>query len=351
MKFYDILQMDAQANKNIMSGIESQSEKLKFKIGLFLRSILIVVFAIIFISALSVAFGSDNSPMAVVIFCILLSVRFVDFGYYIKDELIALCIVFWILLISPVISYAVFPLLGFFINAISLYIILFLTCDKPEMGNGGLFGFAYIYLSGNTVYGEMLVQRFYLTFTGVVICGLIFYSKHKDKNKELRFMEKIKQIKLTDFKYQWMLKLSVGISLVLLFGIALNIERFIWIGFASASLLSIYSPNPELKQRFIQRFTGAIVGVIAFFLIYNIIPIELHIIIGPLGGFCLGFCIDYKHKTAMNCLGALLVASEIYGLEYSMFLRISNTVIGLVLALIFLYLYERYINIRKPQHS
>lgn len=344
MKFYDILQIDAQANKNLMNNCSTKSEKNKFAIGLFLRSILIVVFAILFISTLSTLFGSENNPMAVVIFCVLLSVRFVDFGYCIKDELINLTIVFWILLISPVVASSIFPFGGFCINLVSLLIILLITCDKPEMGNGGLFCFSYIYLCGNPVYGEGLIQRFYLTLVSLIICGLVFYFKHKDKNKDIRFIDKVKEFKITEFKYQWILKLTVGISLILFIGMALNIERFMWAGFAYSSLLSIYSPQPNIKERFIQRIIGVMQGVIVFFLIYNILPLEMHGIIGPLGGFCLGFCIDYKHKTAMNSLGALFIATEIYGLQYSIILRITNTTIGLIFGIAFLYIYEKYVS-------
>lgn len=39
------------------------------------RSVLIVVFAIVFISLLSGVFGSDNTPMAVALFCIMLGIR------------------------------------------------------------------------------------------------------------------------------------------------------------------------------------------------------------------------------------------------------------------------------------
>lgn len=344
MRFYDILQLDAQANKNLMNNSSENSDKKKLRIGIFCRSFLLVLFAVLFITTLTTLFGSENTPMAVVIFCILLGVRFVDFGYCIKDEMLTLCLVFLILLVSPVISATVFPLFGFVINLISLFTIFFFTCDKPEMGNGGLFSFAYIYLFGNPVYDEVLIQRFFLTLTGFVICGIVFYFKHKDKNTEIRLSEKVKQLRTKDFKFQWLLKLSVGISGMLFLGVTLNIDRVMWAGFACASLLSIYSPCPKLKERVLQRIIGVIIGVIIFFVIYSLLPTEFHGIIGIFGGFILGFCIEYQHKTAMNCLGALLIASETYGLHYSIFLRITNTIIGLIFGFAFLYVCEKSIS-------
>ncbi len=343
MKFYDKLQLDPKELKKLIKDSSSSKEKIELISAMVLRSILLVLFAIVFISTLSTIFGSENSPMAVVIFCILLAIRFVDFGYCIKDELIILSIVFLILLISPTIAFSVCPLLGFFINLVSFFTILLITCDKPEMGNGGLFSFAYIYLCGNTVYGEAFIQRCYLTLICLILCGIVFYIKHKDKNKEIRFIEKNKNTNFKDFKYHWMIRMAIGISTMLLVGVIFEIERFMWAGFACGSLLSVYSTSSKIKERFMQRLIGAIAGVIVFLLIYNLLPKDLHSMIGPLGGFCLGFCVDYKYKTALNCLGALFIACGIYGLEHSLFLRVSDTIIGLLFGFLFIYIYERFV--------
>lgn len=340
MKFYDVLQLDPQVNKSLIRKSSSHNERLKLKLGMFLRSLLIVLFAVVFIASLSNIFGNENSPMAVAIFCILLGVRFVDFGYRIKDALLNLSVVFLILLISPVLAYKAFPLLGWIIHFVSFFSILFITCDKPEMGNGGLFSFAYIYLSGNPVFGTVLFKRFLLTIVGLVICGTIFYVKHKEKYNEVQFQTKIKEFSLYEHKFQWMIRMSLGVSLILTLGTFLQIERFMWAGFACGSLLSDHSENPPIKKRFIHRLIGALAGSVLFYIIYSIIPEELHFIIGPLGGFCLGFCTDYKYKTAMNCLGALMLASGIYGVNTSILLRIGDTLIGIIFALVFYYIYD-----------
>ena len=344
MKFYDILQWDPQVTKMFMKKEIIKKEKMKLASGMFMRSLLIVLFAIVFITGLTAIFGSKNTPMVVAVFCILLGVRFVDFGYCIKDALLMLSLAFFLLLVSPVIADSVFPLWGFVIHLISFFIILFVTCDKPEMGNGGLFGFAYIYLSGNPVYGQDFIQRIYLTLTGLIICGSIFYLKHRDKNRDMRFIEKIKQIDMQEFKYQWMLRMSMGVGAILSLGHAFHIERFMWAGFACGSLLCEYSKESKIKERFIQRFTGVVAGSIMFYLIYSLLPVGLHGMIGPFGGFCLGFCVDYKFKTALNCLGALMIVSQIYGLQSAVILRIIDTVLGITFALLFYYVYERYIS-------
>ena len=63
MKFYDMLQLDPQIIKDMMGKSSVKKEKRKLATAMFLRSILSVLFAILFISALSSAFGSENTPI------------------------------------------------------------------------------------------------------------------------------------------------------------------------------------------------------------------------------------------------------------------------------------------------
>lgn len=340
MEFYDILQKDPLLIKQLINGSESKKEKQKLRFGMFIRSLLIVLFAIAFVSPLSSLFGSQNSSMAVVIFCILLGVRFVDFGYCIQDAMFNLAIVFLLLLISPVLAYYSNPLLGLIIHFLSLFTILLITCDKPEMGNGGLYSFAYIFLSGNPVTGDMFFNRFLLMCVGLIICGLIFFIKHKDKNKDIRFRSKLQKFSLYSHKHQWQIRMSFGVSLILTLGTAMQLERFMWAGFACGSLLSDHSENPKIHERFLHRIIGVISGSALFYIVYSIIPNSLHMIIGPLGGFCLGFCTDYRYKTALNCFGALMLTAGIYGLHSAIILRITDTLVGIVFAICFYYLYK-----------
>lgn len=108
-----------------------------------------------------------------------------------------------------------------------------------------------------------------------------------------------------------------------------------WMGFACASLLSEYPYSGNTVVRFRQRIVGAVAGCCAFFLLYQITPEAFHSLMGPLGGLCLGFCTDYRYKTAMNCFGALMLGTGIYGLHGAVILRIVDTVLGVTFGLIF----------------
>ena len=60
----------------------------------------------------------------------------------------------------------------------------------------------------------------------------------------------------------------------------------------------------------------------------------------------MGFCTDYRYKTAMNCFGALMMGTGIYGLQGAVILRIADTFLGVVFALIFAAVFHRLAAVR-----
>src|SRR5699024_120898 len=101
MKFYDALQLDPTILKRKIAACTTRREQAWYWTAMAVRSVLIVAFAIVFISLLSGLFGSDNTPMAVALFCIMLGIRFVNFEYCIGDSLITLALALAILVAVP----------------------------------------------------------------------------------------------------------------------------------------------------------------------------------------------------------------------------------------------------------
>lgn len=144
----------------------------------------------------------------------------------------------------------------------------------------------------------------------------------------------------------WQVRMALGVSLVLTVGQVVGVERFMWMGFACASLLSEYPYSGNACVRSRQRIIGAIAGSCAFFILYLVTPEAFHSLMGPLGGLCLGFCTDYRYKTAMNCFGALMLGTGIYGLSGAVLLRIVDTVLGVLFGLLFAAIFHRLAGVR-----
>lgn len=346
MKFYDALQLDPAVLKKKIKESQTHNEKNFYRTAITVRAFLIVAFAVIFIGALSNIFGAENSPMAVALFCIILALRFVNFEYCVGDSLITLAIVMGILLFIPSFISILPSVLLFFVHLSALFLLLYITSQRPELGNGGLYGFAYIYVVGNPVHGEILLQRAELTVVGYIICAALLLLKHRHMHTEKRFHSIIINFSFSNLVNLWQLRLALGVSLVLTLGAVFDIKRFMWMGFACSSLLAQYPYSEDTHTRFWQRIIGAIVGSGAFFVLYQIIPETLLPLMGPAGGLCLGFCTDYRYKTAINCFGALMAGTAIYGLKDAVLLRIFDTILGVVFGLIFAWAFHKLLTVK-----
>ena len=341
MKFYDALQLDPAILKRNSAACDTRGGKGYYWTAIAVRSALIVAFAIVFISLLSGVFGADNTPLAVVLFCMMLGIRFVNFEYCIGDSLITLAAVLAILVLAPSAAAVLPPVFLIPLHFAAFFTILSMTAQRPEMGNGGLYSFAYIYLTGNPVAGEALARRGLLALAGYLICGAILFARHRHQHKTTRFHHVVQAFDPSAPLFLWQLRMALGVSLVLTVGQVFGVERFMWMGFACASLLSEYPYRGNTFTRFWQRIVGAVAGSCAFFLFYLIMPEALRPLMGPLGGLCLGFCTDYRYKTAMNCFGALMLATGIYGLHGAVILRIVDTLLGVTFGLVFAAIFHR----------
>lgn len=346
MRFYDALQLDPGVLKSKINAAETPEERKKLKVARFVRAVLLVAFCVITIAPIGHIFGQENSSIAVALICIMLGLRFVDFGYCLEDALFNLGVVLFLLVAGPAVAAAVNPLLSVIIHFLSFFIILLMTTDRPEMGNGGIYSFAYVFIVGNPVTGDLLVKRSLLMICGYIICSVIYFFKHYDKHEKIRFKYILSKFKLSKEKNQWQLQFALGVSIFLTLGASLHLERMMWGGFACASLLGCYSSFSEgtVKERFSDRIIGVVIGSLLFAVLYSIVPAKLHFIFGPMGGFCLGFFTEYRHKTMINCFGALMISTGLYGLQGSVMLRIVNNLIGAAFGTLFFVLYQKLIN-------
>ena len=335
MKFYDALQMDPAILKRSIALCSTKREKAYYWTAMAVRSVLIVAFAVVFISLLSGLFGADNTPLAVALFCMMLGIRFVNFEYCVGDSLAALAAVLAILVLAPCWAAVLPPIFLIPLHFTAFFALLYMTVQRPEMGNGGLYSFAYIYLTGNPVTGEALTRRGLMALVGYFICGALLLLKHRHQHSTTRFHHIVRRFDLSSPVYLWQLRMALGVSLAMTAGQVFGVERFMWMGFACASLLSEYPYSGNTVVRFRQRMVGVVAGCCAFFLLYQATPDSFHSLMGPLGGLCLGFCTDYRYKTAMNCFGALMLGAGIYGLQGAVILRIADTFLGAAFALIF----------------
>ena len=103
VSFYGLMQLGVPQLKGLLRQAAG-AERRRLLLALLARDAACVGFAVVFISALTALFGGANSPAAVVIFCLLLSCRFVHYNYRMADTLRNMAAAFALLTLGPALA-------------------------------------------------------------------------------------------------------------------------------------------------------------------------------------------------------------------------------------------------------
>lgn len=330
MSLYQKLQLSPLVLKQHLTHAKSTGEKINIYLILSLRSLLLILFAIIFITTLNHYFSIENSSVAVSLFCILLGIRFVPYGYEIKQSLGALLVTLFLMFGNSCLNTLGQPLLFFIANLLSLTLILILTANEPIMGNAGIYVFSYLFITNTPVTGTLQRLRFLELGLGFLICGAVLVLKHHHKNQSDTVKQLFQNFTFKDPKCLWQLRLALGVSLSVYLGQLCHLPRVVWLGYACMSVLLPYQATQS--RRTFLRIIGVIIGSILFGLVYKHTPPQFIFLIGPLSGLLLGYTTTYLMTTILNCFGGLLLATTIYGIDQSIIFRINNNFLGAVSA-------------------
>ena len=332
MSFYGLMQLGVPQLKGLLRQAAG-AERRRLLLALLARDAACVGFAVVLISALTALFGGANSPAAVVIFCLLLSCRFVHYNYRMADTLRNMAAAFALLTLGPALAPLGGPLLHLLLNLFCIGVLLLITADQPELGNASLYLFSYLFMYGNPVSGRSLALRGLEMLLGFALCAAVLYHNHRGRTPERPFRAVLRAFSLADEKCRWQLRVAVGISLAVLTGELLGLPRIMWVGFSCSSILTAYGSHPV--RRAAGRVGGVLGGSLLFCLLYQLCPPALHGGLGILSGLCLGLCASYGFCTVFNCLGALLTASALFGPGPAAAIRVCNNVLGSLFGLFF----------------
>ena len=209
----------------------------------------------------------------------------------------------------------------------------------------------YMFLYGNPVDGHLLVLRAEEMLPGCLLCGVVFYINHRKKHYDQDFSQIIKGFSLFDPLGKWQFQVILGLSVGILVGELLHLDRIMWVGCACLTILAQYGERPN--KRAFQRLGAVVAGSILFGIVYQMLPDSAYSYLGIYSGLLLGLCAAYYWKTLLNCFGALLMATGIFGVTPAIILRIVNNIIGCCFGVLFYYAYtaimDRLTNARAGQ--
>ncbi|KRM94280.1 hypothetical protein FC56_GL001232 [Lentilactobacillus senioris DSM 24302 = JCM 17472] len=317
-----------------------QGQKQSYLQALFLRDFALLGFAIFYISLFNGLFGSANSSVAVGSFCMLLGIRFINYGYQLSDSIVSLGAVLAVILMGSIWWHNL-PLPFFFLaHFLSILFILITTASQPEFGNGGIYTFSYIFITGNPVAGPQITWRAVSLITVWLLLSIILWRNHHQKSQPYRWHHMFTNFNWHSQTTHWQLRLALGVSTALLLSQLLHLNRAVWLGYACMSVLLPQQTN--YVNRMGLRLSGVVVGSILFISCMAIVPASFTFLLAPITGFGLGLTDNYFYHSVLNCFGALSIAVTLFGILPAGELRIWDNLLGILVAGIFVLLFKLF---------
>lgn len=338
MSIYQALQLNAAGSKNLIRNCTCRSDKIKWSFVYLLKVFLTVAFCFSFVTVFSILFGNDNSIAGVVVLLILLLVRQADFGINMQGSILAIFLLFCILAGGPRLANLLPPVGTFFIHTVCIFLITILSCHNIIMFNHFTFVLCYLLLYGYDVTGTTYLARLIVLFIGFLLCASIFYFKHRRQTFKRSFGNLIKEFDLNSSRTQWQMRISLSTASSMLIGHLFHFPRVMWIGIACMSIMVPLIKDCDYREK--RRAPFNIIGCILFICLYHILPKGLLPFLGILGGIGVGFSASYSFQNIFNALGALMIATDLFGLYYAVFLRIAANVFATLYCILFNKLWE-----------
>lgn len=346
MNFYQAMQLSAAQMKPLIKEESDKKIKQKYILAFIAKNILCTLFCVLVVSFFSKIFGKENSAVGVVTVILILSFRFTNLDFNIKQSTFTIFGVFVVYAISPYLSNILNPILGFAINFVSIITIIILTCHNMIYANHIVLVLSYFLLYGSKVVSmESYLSRVSGLLLGGIIVALIFYIKNKINKKEYdnTILDIIKDFDLNTERGKWQVKLALGVSSGVLIGELLHFPKTMWIAFACMSVIQ-QTTKDKLDIRCKKRMASAIVGCIAFSIIYILLPKQIITIIPIMAGVLVGFCATYEWQTVVNSFSALPSTVAVLGLTNGIIFRVVSNVFGSLYSKLFDHLYYKVIN-------
>lgn len=326
MTVYQELQLNAAGSKALIRNAEDKKEKWRHMLVYLFKVVITLVFCMSVVMAYSIIFGAENSTAGVVVLLALLVLRMADFGIKTTQGTGVIFLVFGILAVGPRASNMLPPGLAFLVNIVCIFSILVLTCHNVLMSNHSTFVLGYLLLQGYDVTGDAYRMRLAALASGAVICALIFYKNQRKRIHKRTFGDLFREINLQAVRTQWYIKLTFGISTILLIATALHLPRAMWAAIATMSTLLPFTE--DLVYRVKRRIPFSLAGGLVFLVLYQVLPAGIYANIGLLGGFGVGFSAGYAAQTLFNTFGALAVAASLFGPVGAVVLRVVCNALG-----------------------
>lgn len=224
------------------------------------------------------------------------------------------------------------PVLAFPLNFLFVVLIILLSNEPADMKPSISFLLCFVFSQSTCVPWSQFPMRFLCAVIGsllVIITCCIFWHR-KGFNKKGRTLTE--QIKLCNKNHHYMFRMAFGISIAMLIGMVFHLKKPLWISIVVMSLTQL--EFVETLNRMKYRVIGTILGIVLFFLVFQLIlPQEYALYVIILLGYLGSFTEEYKYKQAINAVSALNASLVLLDTKEAILDRFLLLLLGIVIVL------------------
>lgn len=342
MTFYQELQLSSTGSKQLIRNTTDKKEKRRHILIYNFKVYLVMAFCVAVVTLYSKITGNDNSVVGVTVLLAVLVLRQADFGIRTSHGLLSIAGIFCILIAGPRLSNMVSPVPAFFVNAISILLLMILGCHNVIMYNHSTFVLGYLLLMGYDVTGKAYLLRVEGLLAGMFFCMVVFYKNQKNRPYRRTFLDLFREFDLHSARGRWYLRLTLIVSSAMLIMSLLGLPRAMWAGIACMSVCLPF--EKDMVKRAKERGVFNLVGSLIFLGLYLILPADLHSMLGLIGGIGVGYSARYPWQTVFNTFGALSIASGVFGITGAVILRIGLNAAAALYTVAAGWLFDRVFN-------
>ena len=302
----------------------------KFTFKSAISNLFMLACIMVFVGIFSSLFGSNNSLTWV---CILIGIMLywkMNIGIDKKEAPIIIVSLFVFTGIANRIA-IINPFLGFFINLIAIFIIMYVPSLKPEYKAYMPFILCYIFDQSNVAIGKDFYTRMLSLLIGGLIVSAVYYYKHRNsEEKHIKFRELFTDFDISSPRFILSCKMAVGVSIAMLIGSLVGLQKTMWIAMSVMSLTQIDFDHTQ--KRFIYRIIATVVGSVMFVLLFQyLIPDKYVAFTTIILNYIYTFIEDYRYQMVFITVNSLSSSMVLFDPNTAIEIRIALVILGCVL--------------------
>lgn len=237
---------------------------------------------------------------------------------------------------------AVIP--AFIINFFFISLIILLINEPQFLKANITFLLCFVFAQSTPVPWGHLNSRILSLFAGSLFIGFcILINWHrKGFGKNGRTLKE--QILLCQKNRSYLFRMAFGVSFAMMIGMVLHLKKPLWISIVVMSLTQL--EYNETIERIKHRFIGTMIGIVIFFIFFQlIIPSQYAIVVVMFLGYIGFFLPDYKYKQVINAISALNASLVLLDTKTAIENRVICLVSGIIIVVTIYYMTKiiRYI--------